>query len=86
MPSSDARIRKETISIPTYPLGQAEANPMFFHGRGYQGAKGPMYPYPLLDRLSDEKVQNVLENPEVVDALEREIQTAFKAPEIGFSN
>jgi hypothetical protein len=38
------------------------------------------------NRLSDEKVQEVLANPEVVDALEREIQTAFKAPDIGFSN
>jgi len=42
-------------------------------------------PY-VRNRLSDEKVQNVLENPEVVDALEHEIQTAFKAPEVGFSN
>ena len=38
------------------------------------------------NRLSDEKVQNVLENPEVVDALEQEIKSAFKAPDIGFSN
>lgn len=42
-------------------------------------------PY-VRNRLSDQKVQNVLENPEVVDALEQEIQTAFQAPEIGFSN
>lgn len=42
-------------------------------------------PY-VRNRLSDAKVQNVLENPEVVDALEQEIQTAFQAPEVGFSN
>jgi hypothetical protein len=42
-------------------------------------------PY-VRNRLSDEKVQNVLENPEVVDALEAEIKTAFQAPDIGFSN
>jgi hypothetical protein len=42
-------------------------------------------PY-VRNRLSDEKVQNVLENPEVVDALEQEIKSAFKAPDIGFSN
>ena len=29
---------------------------MFFDGRTYQGAKGPMYPYVLVDRLSDTAV------------------------------
>jgi hypothetical protein len=38
------------------------------------------------NRLSEEKVQVVLENPEVIDALEHEIQTAFRAPDIGFTN
>jgi predicted transcriptional regulator len=42
-------------------------------------------PY-VRNRLSEEKVRKVLENPEVVDALEHEIQTAFQAPGIGFSN
>ena len=42
-------------------------------------------PY-VRNRLSDEKVQSVLENPEVVDALEQEIHTAFQAPDIGRSN
>jgi tetratricopeptide (TPR) repeat protein len=26
---------------------------MFYAGRAYQGAKGPIYPYPLIDRLTD---------------------------------
>jgi len=42
-------------------------------------------PY-VRNRLSDEKREHILENPEVVDALEHEIQTAFQPPEIGFSN
>ena len=29
---------------------------MFYDGRTYQGAKGPMYPYVLVDRLSDTAV------------------------------
>lgn len=42
-------------------------------------------PY-VRNRLSDEKREHILENPEVVDALEHEIQSAFQPPEIGFSN
>ena len=41
--------------LPTYPVGPAEPNPMFYAGREYQGAKGPVYPYPLLDRLRDRR-------------------------------
>lgn len=41
------------LRVPTYPLGPAEPNPMFYAGRQYQGAQGPVYPYPLLDQLSD---------------------------------
>ena len=50
-----ARAWEEKLSIPTYAVGPAEANPIFYNGRAYQGAKGPVYPYPLLDRLSDRK-------------------------------
>ena len=53
MSSTDVSIQRETVIIPTYPVGPAERNPMFYDGRCYQGAKGPMYPYPLLDKRSD---------------------------------
>jgi len=42
-------------------------------------------PY-VRNRLSDAKRAEVLENTEVIDALEEEIQTAFRAPDIGFSH
>jgi tetratricopeptide (TPR) repeat protein len=48
-------VREERIVIPTYEIGPAEPNPIFYSGRAYQGAKGPIYPYPLLDKLSDVK-------------------------------
>jgi tetratricopeptide (TPR) repeat protein len=48
-------LRDETLEILTYRLGPPEPNPVFFDGRSYQGAKGPIYPYPLLDRLSTRK-------------------------------
>jgi len=44
-----------TIVIPAYDVGPAEPDPVFYSGRAYQGAKGPIYPYPLLDKLSDVK-------------------------------
>jgi hypothetical protein len=40
------------LRVPTYPVGAPEPNPMFYAGREYQGAQGPVYPYPLLDHLS----------------------------------
>jgi tetratricopeptide (TPR) repeat protein len=43
------------VRIPTYPVGPPEPNPMFYAGREYQGAKGPVYPYPLVDRLLDRR-------------------------------
>lgn len=47
--------REETIVLPTYEVGPPEPNPIFYSGRAYQGAKGPVYPYPLLDMLTDVK-------------------------------
>jgi tetratricopeptide (TPR) repeat protein len=37
---------------PDLSHGEPLKAPMFFAGRTYQGAKGPMYPYVLVDRLS----------------------------------
>lgn len=53
--ASAARAWQEPLVLPTYLVGPAETAPMFYHGRAYQGAKGPFYPYPLLDRLTDDR-------------------------------
>ena len=53
--SGPARVWEENLVLPTYLVAPAEPNPVFFTGRAYQGAKGPVYPYPLLDRLTDVK-------------------------------
>jgi hypothetical protein len=42
-------------------------------------------PY-VKNRLSEEKIQAVFENPEVIDAMEHEIQSAFQTPDIGFTH
>ena len=53
---SEVRIWMEEEVIPTYPVGDPDPNPIFYNGRVYQGAQGHVYPYPLLDKLSNEKV------------------------------
>jgi len=50
---SPVQVREETLVIPTYQTGAPDKNPILYSGRSYQGAKGPVYPYPLLDKLSD---------------------------------
>ncbi len=63
-----AQLCRQFITIPTYPIGPAEANPLFYSGRVYQGARGRVYPYPMLDRLSQIRQDRtyaamVMENP-----------------------
>ena len=47
---------RETVSIPTYEVGKAEKNPIFLEKRVYQGSSGVVYPYPVIESISDEKV------------------------------
>jgi len=53
---SEVKIWMEEEVIPTYPVGDPDPNPIFYNGRVYQGAQGHVYPYPLLDKLSNEKI------------------------------
>lgn len=46
----------EPLVLPTYPVGPADKNPIFYVDRAYQGAKGEVYPYPMQDNLKDEKI------------------------------
>ena len=47
---------KEIVTIPTYEVGKPEKNPMFLEKRVYQGSSGVVYPYPVIETMSDEKV------------------------------
>lgn len=42
-------------------------------------------PY-VRNRLNESKRQEILENPEIVEALEKEIRQSMTPPEIGFSS
>jgi tetratricopeptide (TPR) repeat protein len=50
---SSVKIWEEPLVVPTYLVEAPEPNPIFYNGRAYQGAKGPVYPYPFWDRLTD---------------------------------
>lgn len=54
-PTDTVRAWSETIVIPTYGIGEPDKNPMFLEKRVYQGSSGVVYPYPVIDRVLDEK-------------------------------
>lgn len=45
--------RLESLTLPTYPVGQPEKNPVFFERRVYQGSNGKVYPVPFIDKVHD---------------------------------
>ena len=47
---------RELVTIPTYETGKPDKNPMFLEKRVYQGSSGVVYPYPVIESVSDEKV------------------------------
>lgn len=46
---------KEQVVIPTYQPGEPEKNPIFLEKRVYQGSSGVVYPYPVIESISDTK-------------------------------
>lgn len=51
----EAKVWAEKVMIPTYEIGEAEKNPIFLDKRVYQGSCGKVYPYPTIEKISDEK-------------------------------
>jgi tetratricopeptide (TPR) repeat protein len=43
------------VVLPTYPVQDADPNPMFFENRVYQGSNGKVYPNPLTEKVSLKK-------------------------------
>lgn len=50
---------REPVVIPTYEVGKPEKNPIFLEKRVYQGSSGVVYPYPVIESISDEKTDHV---------------------------
>lgn len=65
--------------IPTYRMEAPDPNPMFYFGRGSQGAEGRLYPYPLYDNLTNIKGEQTYH----VVYLENEYIKISILPEIG---
>ena len=57
MEQSNQRVRmwEEIVEIPTYAVGAPNPNPMFLEKRVYQGSSGKVYPYPVIDKVMDDK-------------------------------
>ncbi len=53
--NSPVEIWSEPLTIPTYVMGDPQRIPLFYDGRGYQGAMGPVYPSAWYDALGDVK-------------------------------
>ena len=47
---------EEKVVIPTYEAGKPEKAPVFLEKRVYQGSSGTVYPYPVIESVSDVKV------------------------------
>lgn len=52
---SSVKMWQEEVMIPTYEIGAPDKNPMFLEKRVYQGSSGKVYPYPTIEKISDEK-------------------------------
>jgi tetratricopeptide (TPR) repeat protein len=53
---AQVKVYEGTEVIPTYKRGKDIASPMFYTGRGVQGAQGHIYPYPSQTNLGSELV------------------------------
>lgn len=70
---------KEKVSIPTYEVAAAELAPMFLEKRVYQGSSGAVYPYPVIEGVSDVKTDHEYE----AVYLENEYIRVMILPELG---
>lgn len=73
------RAWEETILLPTYEVGEEEKNPIFLEKRVYQGSSGAVYPYPVVEKISDKKI----DKPYKALFLENEYLKIMILPELG---
>ena len=70
---------REIVTIPTYEIGLPEKNPIFLEKRVYQGSSGVVYPYPVIESISDEKTDKEW----MAVFLENEYIKVMVLPELG---
>ena len=74
-----AKAWKEQVVIPTYEAGTPEKNPIFLEKRVYQGSSGVVYPYPVIEKIADEKTDHTYN----AVFLENEYIKVMVLPELG---
>lgn len=52
---TEVKVWEESVVIPTYKVGKPNKNPMFLEKRVYQGSSGKVYPYPVIEKIYDDK-------------------------------
>ncbi|MFT3739654.1 MAG: DUF5107 domain-containing protein [Breznakibacter sp.] len=77
--SGVVRAWEEEILLPTYPIGEEEKNPIFLEKRVYQGSSGIVYPYPVVEKIDDEKI----DKPYRAFFIENEYLKIMVLPELG---
>jgi len=70
---------QEKIILPTYEVGKPEKNPVFIEKRVYQGSNGSVYPYPVIEKIADEKTDKEYQ----AVYLENEFIKIMILPELG---
>ena len=73
------RAWREQITIPTYEAGQPDPNPFFLEKRVYQGSSGAVYPFPVIESVSDKKTNRKYD----AIFLENEYLKIMILPELG---
>jgi len=76
---SSVSIHEEQVVIPTYLIGPPDPNPQFYFGGASQFAQHRIYPYPLYDNLTTQKVDKTY----TMVYLENEYIKIGILPEIG---
>lgn len=77
--SGVVRAWEEEVMLPTYAIGEEEKNPIFLEKRVYQGSSGVVYPYPVVEKISDEKA----DKPYRAFFIENEYLKVMVLPELG---
>jgi tetratricopeptide (TPR) repeat protein len=73
------RAWEEEILLPAYETGEEEKNPIFSEKRVYQGSSGVVYPYPVVEKISDQKTEKLYK----ALFLENEYLKIMILPELG---
>lgn len=76
---NDVKVWSQKVMIPTYEVGEKEKNPIFLEKRVYQGSSGKVYPYPTIEKISDQKTDKEYE----AVFLENEYIQIMVLPELG---